>query len=70
MKIVELYICEICHTQYANKKMAEECEAKHIKPKSVNDLEFYYKPYTMLSTGMPHKIVMRDERGIAYTYKR
>lgn len=33
MKEKILYICEICKTQYSEKKDAERCEATHIKPK-------------------------------------
>ena len=35
MKQKTLYICEICKTEYKEKKDAEQCEASHIKPKRI-----------------------------------
>lgn len=69
MKILKQYICEICGTIYANEQMAERCEATHIRPKSVDDMWFYYKPITMNNTGVPYKIVLKDNNGKEHAYK-
>ena len=33
MREKKLYVCEICGTEYADKRKAEECETAHVKPK-------------------------------------
>lgn len=35
MKKVEHYICEVCNTEYKEKKSAERCEKSHKHPKTV-----------------------------------
>ena len=31
MKVIERYRCELCNTEYSDKKKAEECEKNHKK---------------------------------------
>lgn len=40
MKEQVLYQCEICGTKYSSRKMAEECEAYHKIPKSVEAIKY------------------------------
>lgn len=37
MKIKTLYTCEICRTDFAEKKEAEKCEKEHVNPKMIYD---------------------------------
>lgn len=36
MKKVEHYICDICGTEYADEKMAADCEAYHVRPHKIH----------------------------------
>ena len=40
MKELKLYQCEICGTQYNNRKFTEECEAYHKIPKEVAAIKY------------------------------
>ena len=68
MKEKTLFTCEVCHTDYANKKDAENCEAHHTtKLKVIKPL---YRAYQWDHCGMPEKVVIPDKDGKEYVYKR
>ena len=51
----KLYTCDICHTDYADKEMANKCEKSHkLIEKAVIVGE--YKPITSYPDGAPYKI--------------
>ena len=47
MKELKMYQCEVCGTQFADKKKAEECEHKHRKV--IKMISAKYRPYTSLA---------------------
>ncbi len=54
----KLYTCDICHTDYADKEKAKECEKNHkLLEKAVIFGE--YKPKGMLLSGVPYKIKVK-----------
>ena len=68
MKTKTLYICEVCHTDYADKKEAERCEANHKKKLQIVSQRFL--PYSQDRRGFPTTIEVKDETGKTVTYKR
>lgn len=54
MKKIDLYMCEYCHTQYADKNQATKCEKNHKKIKEI--IEMRYLPINSDATGYPDKI--------------
>lgn len=69
MKAVKLYVCDVCHTQYADKEKAKRCETNH-KTKIENVKPYSYKPVTMQSDGYPLKIDIKFSNGEVITYRR
>lgn len=68
MKEKILYTCEHCHTDYKNKKEAEECEASHKRGlKIVNQC---FLPYAQDQSGFPIRIEVVDSQGYRVVYKR
>lgn len=67
MKKVEHYICEVCNTEYKEKKSAERCEKSHKHPKSVTSGR--YSPVTC-SDGYPHTVEVLFDNGEMVRYKR
>ena len=68
MKKVEHYICEVCGTEYKDKKRCADCEKGHIKP-----VEIYTSKYLSLdknAKGYPSSINIKMEDGNLVTYKR
>lgn len=51
----KLYTCDICHTDYADKEKAKECEKNH-KLLEKATIVGEYKPKNMMSDGVPYKI--------------
>ena len=68
MKEKILYTCEHCHTDYKNKKEAEECEDNHKKGLRIVNQRFL--PYTQDRSGFPIRIEVVDEKGNRVVYKR
>ncbi|MCB7108766.1 hypothetical protein [Agathobacter rectalis] len=63
MKTKTLYTCEVCHTDYANKVDALECEHSHSKIDLVKD--FRYIPKAKL----PNKIEIKFADGTTHWYR-
>lgn len=69
MKEKKLYTCEICHTDYADKRKCAECEKSHktkLEIKSLNK----FKPFSIYSDGFPNSITVISADGKEYTYHR
>jgi hypothetical protein len=66
MKEKILYTCEICHTDYSDKKKAEECEKGHLKPKIIQSR------YNKIVAGgeYPSMIIVDFEDGTRALYRR
>ena len=67
----KLYRCDICGTEYANPKDAQQCEAYHIFPaKGVKQIKSFFKSMNQTSCDeYPYKVVitMNDGKQIQYT---
>ena len=63
MKEKTLYTCEICHTNYADKKSAIECEKYHCVDFTI--IEKHYRPKGIGSNidRFPVSITLEDEKG-------
>ncbi|MBP3772441.1 MAG: hypothetical protein J6I53_07110 [Treponema sp.] len=67
MKKVELYVCEVCGTQYKEKIKCSECEKSHVLPTQI--IGWKYMPKTF-NGGYPIRITVRMADGKDITYKR
>ena len=56
MKEKKLYTCEICNTDYADKKKAEQCEKEHKLLEKATLIIGQYKPISVYPNGEPYKI--------------
>lgn len=70
MKVVQHYICEMCHTEYADEKKAKKCEAKHAKKLVISRKD--YRPCSVIEDGFPEYIVIGSRTGnpMKVKYKR
>lgn len=68
MKELKLYVCETCHTQYADKRAAQECEELHRRPQKITGCR--YRPIKDDATGYPQTITVRMNDGKSVTYQR
>ena len=68
MKEQTLYICEICGTQYKNKKSALDCEKNHHVPIQVRQSYCHFGK--CLQDGYPDRIEIVFDDGEILTYKR
>ena len=60
----ELYECEICHTRYADRQKAEDCEKSHVgEPKIIKSC------YSAQNRKYPCKLVVEFKDGKRITYK-
>jgi hypothetical protein len=57
MKKKELFTCEYCHTDYADKERAQQCEKNH--KKDTEECIAVYKPYKSIEDGAPVKIIIK-----------
>lgn len=68
MRKLELYMCEICNTQYAEKSEATECERYHVKPIKIQP--FKYIPKSMAQQPYPLTVIATFEDGKEIRYRR
>lgn len=68
MKRVEKYRCEICGTEYADSKIAEDCENGHKTVEKIKDAR--YQPISIIRNGYPVSISVLMSDGEIITYKR
>lgn len=60
----ELYVCDICHTNYCVKEDALECEKEHLNCTKVTDARYnaHFK--------LPHKIEVEFSDGTKHWYRQ
>lgn len=68
MKVIEKYRCEVCHTEYSDKRKAEACEKCHKKPVKISGAR--YLSMGQNGTGYPVIITVKMSDGKEVTYKR
>lgn len=68
MKTVNKYECEICGVTFSSKERCLECEKSHSKPVSVTAME--YAPKSFYNDGLPIKVKVTFENGVAIGYRR
>ena len=72
MKEKKLYTCEICHTNYADKNSAIECEKYHCVDFTI--IGKRYRPKNKIVASiidrLPVSIRIEDEKGNKVIYKR
>lgn len=68
MKKLELYQCEICGTQYNDKRKAVDCEKSHLVDIKITNMVF--KPISMEASGFPIKIEITAANGKKAVYRR
>lgn len=68
MKQITKYRCEICGTEYADFKAAEECEKGHKVIKKIQSAR--YQPRSMNGKGYPVSMDVLMSDGQIVTYKR
>lgn len=68
MKERKLYTCEICLTDYADKRKAIDCEKNHKDTFEITHMKFY--PKGVDNTGYPCSITIKGKDGRELVYKR
>lgn len=68
MKDVTLWKCDICRTEYRDKKKCEKCETGHKKNGKI--VKMRHLPYTSDQSGYPDKITVKFEDGVEKMYSR
>ena len=68
MKVVEKYRCEVCHTEYADRKQAEACEKIHKLPTKISGAR--HLSMAQNGTGYPVSITVKMSDGKEVIYKR
>lgn len=68
MKTIELFVCEICGTQYNDKAKCKECEKAHKYPTEVVSCK--HLPYTSDRSGYPIRVVLKMNDGKEVEYHR
>lgn len=68
MKQKVLYTCEFCHTDYADKAEADQCEKQHRKKLKIVDRRYLAREQDM--SGFPISITVQSDDGTRVTYKR
>ena len=65
------YICEICHTEYADKEKASRCEGSHVPLKELKFVGAKYFPMRMNTgaQGWPSKITLQASDGSTREYR-
>ncbi len=65
-----LYVCEVCHTEYADKNEAKKCEEVHKKGMNYKIVKQRFLSYKQDKSGFPVTITIQDQAGNTATYKR
>lgn len=68
MKKVEHYICEVCGTEYNDKKKCSDCESGHRKPLEISGANWVSMRNNR--SGYPTQIHIKMSDGENITYKR
>jgi len=68
MKVIQRYQCEVCHTEYTDKKKAEACEKSHRQPAKIVGAR--YLSMAQNGPGYPVSVTLKMSDGNEVTYKR
>ena len=68
MKEIKLYCCEICGTNYNNKKMADTCEKNHKIPLKAKGCK--WKPKSVENDGYPLEVLVEFADGSKVIYRK
>lgn len=68
MKKVEHYICEVCGTEYNEKKKCTDCESGHHKPVGISSAKWVSIGNNR--SGYPTRIYVKMSNGETVTYIR
>lgn len=68
MKCTTLWKCDICGTEYRDKKKCEQCETGRKKKGKI--VKMRHLPYTFDQSGYPDKITVKFEDGEELVYSR
>ena len=68
MKKINLYVCEICGTQYKDEPYAKRCEANHKKIDRIGQVR--YQSFSDNKPGYPIAVELVMEDGTKLTFKR
>ena len=68
MKKIQLFVCEICGTQFSSEKEAERCEKHHRIPKSF--VKSQYRCCNASADGYPDRIEIKFDDGKVLQYHR
>lgn len=66
MKETTCWKCDICGTEYKDKKKCEQCEDGHKKKGKI--VKMRRLPYTSYPSGYPDKITVKFENGVEKVY--
>lgn len=68
MKQINLFVCELCGTQYADKQKAKDCEANHKIPEKIESCRYNSKNQN--EKGYPLSVSIRFKNGEVVQYRR
>ncbi len=68
MKETTLWKCDVCGTEYRDKKQCQKCENNHKKEGKI--VKMRHLPYTSDQSGYPDKITVKFEDGVEKVYSR
>ena len=67
MKQVNLFVCEVCGTQYKEKQKCRDCEKSHVRPVQITGEKYMPK---LCNGEYPVHISVRMTDGKTITYRR
>ena len=67
MKKIDLYVCEVCGTQYKEKVKCQNCEKSHVRPVQITGEKYTAKD---CNGAYPVHITVTMADGKSITYKR
>lgn len=68
MKNIEKYVCDFCNVEYADKRIAEQCESNHKKTKGICACRWL--PWAHDKVGTPYEITVEMINGEKVKYRR
>lgn len=68
MKVIEKYRCEVCQTEYNDRKQAEACEKSHKQP--IEIIRVRHLSMGQNGTGYPITVTIKMSDGKEVVYKR
>ena len=68
MKSLQLYVCEHCGTQYADKTECKRCEDSHKQAVEIHDMRFHACSFN--EDGYPTKVELKMSDGKTIWYRK